>query len=246
MPYRVQFVGLMCFARENGTRVVLLPDARTDAPPHEPRIVVDPEMVIKEKSTWPVETLSRVARALGEFKLPSCTVSMSGAEDPGPFITTNHEPRLNGLKAIQPAFDLDPASPNAVVSMTIRQGILEAFRYPRSPADDPFASVISQLELEHEGEITITVTPKDGADPLTIVLQPGTEVALANDTMADESAGDHFKLYEKLDKNVPPAPLGDTRPNPEGVFIPVSRSRHRIFAGAVEDDLRCPNTGCCP
>ena len=244
MPYRIQFVGLMCFAREDGARVALLPDARADIPPHEPRIVVDPSSVIKEKTTWPIETLSRVERALGEFRLPPCTISMSGAEDPGPLITTHHDVRLNGLKALQPLFVLDPASPNIVVTMAIRQGMLEAFRYPLSP-DIPFASVISQLELEHEDEITITVTPLDGSDPLTIVLQPGTEVALANDTMADESLLDHFHLYEKLDQNVPPAPLGVTPANP-AVFIPVSRSQHRIFDGSVEDDLRCPNTGCCP
>ena len=48
MPYQVQFVGLVCFYRERGARLALLPDGRLPddgIEPHQASIMVDPDSV---------------------------------------------------------------------------------------------------------------------------------------------------------------------------------------------------------
>ncbi|HEU4888466.1 MAG TPA: hypothetical protein VFV49_11295 [Thermoanaerobaculia bacterium] len=243
MPYKVQFVGLICFFRENGNRVALLPDATQAAPVHIGRIVVDPNSVIEAETTWPVRP--KIQRQLGEFRLPRCSVSMSGADQAGALVTMNHESRLHGLQAINQAFAIDTTFANTIATVPIRQGTLEAFRYPRTP-NHPDSSVISQLDLDHSDKITITVTPRDGSEVRTIVLQPNTEVAIANDIPGDHAPHDHFHIYELLDSHIPHPPLGETPPTQTDPEIPLSPSLHRIFDGIIDNDLLCPNTGCCP
>jgi len=239
--YKVQFVGAICFLRQNGSRLALLPDGSDIRPKHLARIVVDPGMVTDE-ANWPRR--NRVQRNLGEYRLPSCTVTLSGVDQPGQLDTSDHERRMPRLQNLQPLFRIDPNLADTVATIPIRQGTLIAFRYPKT-LDEPDASIISELRVNHDGPITVVVTPRDGSAVRTLLLEPGTEIAIANDTPDDESIAEHFQIYEKLADD-PRARLEPMPPPNPPRLLPPSRSEHRIFNGIIDDDLQCPNTGCCP
>jgi hypothetical protein len=238
MPYTVQFVGLVCFLRDNDGRKVLLPDGRNPGDgvePHDASIVVAPEAV-EDVQGWPEEAAAR-----GEFALDPCSISIDGADAPGVLDTSGHDGRLPELRQIDPAFAINLATAKTIARLDIRQGALSAYRIPGGTA------VISQLDVPRDGSIAISVTPANGGQQRMIRLRPGTEIALTNTgrsgyTTIEEENG-HFQIYEKL--SVGPVHL--TQPVAVLGEVPPSPSRHPFFAriGAIGLSTSCSNTGCC-
>lgn len=122
---------------------------------------------------------------------------------------------------------------------------MESFRIPGSE-DDGTAAMITQLDVPHDGTITVVATPNDGSRVRTLTLAPGTEIAIVN-AFREEVGGEfdnHFKIYGKLVVGQPD--LDDPPPTPPN--FPLSTSPHGHFQRDEEtgSSARCSNTGCCP
>lgn len=241
MPYRVQFVGLVCFLRERGSRNVLLPDGREPGDgiePHDASISVDPR-AIEDAQGWNAASVSS-----GDFVLDDpCSIVIDNAHVAGTLDTSAHDNRLPDLRGIDPAFAVDPATAQTIARLEIRQGTLGVYRIPGGTA------LISQLDVQHDGPIAITVTPAGGGPGRTIRLKPGTEIAITNTgrggykRLQTDDESSHFRIYRKLtmrtvDLTEPPTILGEAPPSP---------STHRFFKriGAIGLSTSCSNTGCC-
>lgn len=238
MPYRVQFVGLVCFVAEEGGRKVFMPDGRNASAEgiesHYGSIIVDPRAVIGAEN-WPAGAAGK-----GTFSLDPCTIALEGADVPGVLDATAHDGLLPQLKRIAPAFVLDPAAAQTIARLDIRQGTLAAYKVPAGDA------LISQLDVPHDGPIHVTVTPQDGSAARTITLSPGTEIAVTNmaaggyDEVHDENG--HFRIYEKLSAR----PVRLSEPT-EVADVPPSPTGHVMFtrANPIGLSTSCSNTGCC-
>lgn len=237
MPYQVQFVGLVCFLRERNARRVLLPDGRNPGngiDPHYASIVVRPEAV-EDSAGWNEDSSG------GTFRLPPCRLSIEGVDSEGVLDAAGHQNLLPELRAIDPNFEIDPDRADTIAQLHVRQGTLEAFRIPGGTA------LISQLEVPHDGRISITVTPTDGSPERTIRVAPGTEIAVTNTageeiyTSEVEPHG-HFRIYERLSVRqvTLAAPVS-------GSTAPASQSRHVLFMrqNPIGLSYECSNTGCC-
>lgn len=242
MPYTVQFVGLVCFLREQNGRRVLLPDGRTPGDgidPHFASIIVNPDLV-EEATGWNGDAVSP-----GTFRLPPCWLSIEGVESAGTFTATAHDGYLPELQSIDPNFEIDPTNADTIAQLQVRKGNLAAYRIPGGDA------LISQLDVPHDGSVQITVTPRDGSATRTIRVAPGTEIALANmagdDIYTSEAVPHgHFRIYERLSVRpvslpAPPASLSSWP------SVPASQSQHPLFMRAEPIGLShdCSNTGCC-
>jgi hypothetical protein len=243
--YKVNFVGLVCFFKEAGARVALLPDGRNpgggiDA--HHPRLVVGPKRVLSA-SGWKV-----AERLSGVFNLPPCTIELQEADQPGqsPLSTDEHDGAIPSLQAIDPAFQIDLDTVPTVARLRIANGKLQAFRFPGTNANNPDVAIISQLRVPHDGPIVVTVSP-DAGSVRTITLQPSTEIVIANvsDPTDEFHVGpSHFLLYEQL--STAPVDLSHATITTRG--IPPLFSHHVFFGGIGDIGLGadCGNTGCCP
>jgi hypothetical protein len=239
MPYTVQFVGLVCFLREAGGRRVLLPDGRNPGvgiDPHHAAIVVSPGSV-EAAAGWNGDAV-----APGRFRLPPCFLSIHAADTDGTFDPSSHDGRLPELRAIDPNFEINPATAETIAQLRIRQGTLAAYRIPGGEA------LISQLDVPHDGSIEITATPRDGSTARTIRVAPGTEIAVVNvagdDIYTSEAEPhDHFRIYERLSVR----PVSLSAPSSFTTDAPRSPSRHMLFMRATPIGLshQCSNTGCC-
>jgi hypothetical protein len=238
MSYSVQFIGLACFLRSGNERQVLFPDGRSPAggiEPHYASIVVGPDS-IKETSGWNGDT----ALSSGTFELPPCDLTIEEADTPGFLDTSRHDGKLPQLSRIDPNFRIDPARAETIATLRVRQGTLTAYLIPGGTA------VISQLDVPHDGDIHITVTPRDGSLPRSIVLKAETEIALTNTGRGGyatlNETGDHFQIYEKLSSG--PVRLNEPE---DATGVPRSPSQHVFFARATPIGLSsgCSNTGCC-
>lgn len=241
MPYTVQFVGLVCFYRQNGARQALLPDGRQPAPgiePHAASIEVAPEDVL-DASGWN----GSVDAAYGRYLLPPCSIELEGADVPGSLDTSLHDDYVPCLARIDPSFEIDPDRAETIARLRVRSGVLRAFRIPGG------AATISQLEVPHDGEIHVRVLPRDGSPERRLRLRPGAEVLIAN--MAESgylrdtpkaAHDDHFRIYEKLSTH--PVTLHAPESIPE---VPPSQSQHATFLRGEPIALStdCTNTGCC-
>lgn len=236
--YSVQFVGLACFVRAPGERLVLLPDGRTPENGIEPHFasIVVPSDAVQDASGWDAEERER-----GNFSLPPCSIVFEGANVGDGLDTSEHDGRLPELRRINPEFWIDPqhAEQGTIATVEIRRGKLTAYSIPGGKA------VISQLDVPHEDAIEVTVAPRDGSPVRTLRLAPGTEIALANTARgyADEAdTPDHFRIYEKLSAS--PATLAEPSLQQE---LPASPSRHPLFLRKLPHGLSisCSNTGCC-
>lgn len=244
MPYSVQFVGLVCFYREKGGgRQALLPDGRNPGAgidPHFASIIVAPGAV-ENATGWNGDSATP-----GTFSLPPSTVTLEGVDRPGTLDTKGHDDRLPQLRRIDPNFEIDPDRADTIARVHIRQGKLTAYRIRGGEA------AISQLDVPHDGPIKITVTPRDGSPQRTIVLRPGTEVAVTNtagksvydaDAEAADRENGHFRIYERLSVR----PVSLTAPVTAQSVLPESPSHHAMFARAraINLTINCSNTGCC-
>lgn len=240
MPYSVQFVGLVCFYREQGGRLALLPDGRTPENgivPHYGSVVVAADSIVEAETVNWVGVKS--ARDIS-FPLVPCHLTIEGAGVDGDLDTTNHI--LPQLVGVDERFEIDPKRARTVAQIRIRQGKLTSYLIPGGGA------AMSQLDVPHDGQIRITMKPDDGSAESTIVAKPGTEIAVTNMARAnvyDEKPaehGSHFTIYEQLGVNdvslkEPPAIAALTE----------SPSRHALFfrRGPVGLYVDCSNTGCC-
>lgn len=239
MPYKVQFVGLVCFYRENGARLVLLPDGTDPGPgidKHVASILVDPEAV-QDVVGWTGDD----ATARGIYSLPACSISIEGADTPGTLDTSAHDGILPQLSQINQDFEIDPDQAETIARLYVRQGTLSVWCIPGGDA------LISQLVVPHDATITVTVTPNDGSATRSLLLAAGTEILLGN--MADggvyntsDGVDGHFQIYEKLSVNQvsleDPATVSSAEP---------SDSDHWFFrlAQPINLSVSCSNTGCC-
>lgn len=239
MSYKVQFIGLVCFYRENGGRLALLPDGRQpDAgiDPHHASIVVHPDSIVNADGWDDVDRDEE-----GVFPLSSpCTVTIEDADAPGALDVSGHDNKLPHLRQIDPNFEIDPDRAQTIARMRISRGTLKAYHVPDGRA------VVSELVVPHDGDVTISVATQDGATR-SIRVQAGTEIVIANMARgvyrgAVEHEG-HFKIYEKL--SVRPVSLSDPTTVPEG--LTELQTRNPLFRGqgAIGLYAACSNTGCC-
>jgi hypothetical protein len=241
--YTVQFVGLVCFFREHGGRLALLPDGRDPGPgidPHFGEITVDPDSIDGMNGWNDSETDSK-----GTFRLSPCEISLEGADAEGTLDTSMHDNRLPQLRKIDPNFEIDPPRAQTIARVRLRNGTLAAYRVPSGDA------VMSQLDIPHDGYITVTVKPDDGTAPRTIRLKPRTEIAITNmargvygrvDETPEERQG-HFRIYEKLSSR--PVTLHEPA---LPAIVQETASLHPLFArrrGPIGLYAGCSNTGCC-
>jgi hypothetical protein len=240
MHYSIQFVGLACFHRDPGTpeeRCVLLPDGRDPGDgiePHFASIVVASDAV-EEAAGWTGEEVSS-----GVFGLPPCSIVFEGADTPGLLDSKNHDGLLPQLRRMDPNFTIDRTRAQTIATVRIRRGTLTAYGVPGGTA------VISQLDVPHDGNITVTITPRDGSSARSIRLKPGTEIVLKNtarDYRSVREPNAHFRIYERLS-----ASPGVRLNEPETpASVPRSPSRHTFFMQKEPAGLAmsCSNTGCC-
>jgi len=240
MPYKVQFVGLVCFYREPGAREALFPDGREPGggiAPHYPKLIVDPEAV-ESAVGWPQDEQTE----RGIYALPPCELALEAANTAGTLDTTQHDGLLPQLQRIDPNFQIDPETAQAIVRIRLRNGALSAHTVPGGSA------VISQMLVPHDDAITIEIKPRDGSAARSLRLAPGTEIVLGNmaehgiydRTIADDDR--HFLIYAKLSSQ--PVTLHE----PESVAaVDTLESQHWMFVSAAPINLSisCSNTGCC-
>ena len=241
--YKVQFVGLVCFFRERGGRLALLPDGRDPGPgidQHFGEIIVDADAVESASGWEDSETAGS-----GTFRFPPCQIVLEGVDGDGPLDTTAHDELLPQLRRIDPNFEIDPSRAQTIAKVPIRRGTLKAYRVPGGDA------AMSQLDVPHQGSITVTVNPDDGSSARTIRLKPGTEIAITNmargvygredETPAERES--HFRIYEKLStRHV------SLREPTLLATLPETASRHSMFSkrrGPIGLYPGCSNTGCC-
>src|SRR5437879_6550333 len=125
MTYKVQFVGLVCFLRENGGRFVLLPDGRQPPPnvdAHTASLIVAPGSV-EDASGWNGDADA----PNGRFTLPPCALTVEDADIAGTLDTSAHDGLLPQLKRIDPNFTIDPETAKTIAKLHVRQGTLTAY-----------------------------------------------------------------------------------------------------------------------
>lgn len=242
MPYKVHFVGLVCFYKESGARQALLPDGEHSPPagvdPHYGSILVAPE-AIEQSSGWS----SDVDTARGIFYVPPCSIAIEGMDAPGVLDTSAHDNLLPQLRQIDPDFEIDPDQAETIARLHIRQGTLSARTISGGSA------AISQLIVPHDGAFTITVTPRDGSAARTLRMAAGAEVVIGNMARGGSYAravpleeNNHFRIYEKL--SIRPVTLSE----PASVqTFSQPESQHWFFVdqGPINLHTSCSNTGCC-
>lgn len=238
MPYQVQFVGLVCFYRDNGTRHAFLPDGRAPGAGIEPHAAS-----IRVSSADLLDANGWSGSVSGEsvtFELPPCSIELEGASAPGALDTSMHDNRLPQLRQIDPNFEIDPANVQTIARLHLRRGALTAYSIPGGTA------AISQLDVPHDGDVHVTVKPHDGTDERLLRFRPGTEVVIANMALSGYLNGpthnNHFKLYETLSAR--PVSLHEPASVPA---VPASPSQHVTFTQRDPIGLStdCTNTGCC-
>lgn len=240
MPYKVQFAGLVCFYRESGARLALLPDGRNPGggiDPHVGTIVIHEDW-LEDSSGWTSAQLQKP----GVFPLEPCDVTFEGADVSGTLDVDDHDGKLPQLRQIDPNFVIDPQTAPTIARVPIRQGRLTAHRMPQGSA------IVSQLEVPHDGMITITVTPRNGGQSRTIRAEAGAEIVIANMAEGVYRDGEsehasHFKIYEKLSSN----PVSLDTLSMASEELPELKSRNPVFhgRGPIGLYIECSNTGCC-
>jgi hypothetical protein len=237
--YSIVFVGLICFVDQDNSRIVLLPDGMNppqDVQRHFPYAVVKPDDVI-EKAGW--DTNNAELMELGMFRLPKCSLTITGSNEGGDFGHKQHDDNVPRLKALDKTVQIDPNTANAIVRLTISSGTLEARRRPNSGAQTDVA-IISRLKVPYAGEITVSV---NGGERM-LRLKPGTEIAVANLAVpSTPGTKSHFPIYAGLTKTG--VIKGTPTANPS---IPEIETTQHIFTLPFQINdgtAACGNVGCC-
>ncbi|MFP5247091.1 MAG: hypothetical protein ACLGH0_10395 [Thermoanaerobaculia bacterium] len=242
MPYKVQFAGLVCFYRQSGARLALLPDGRNPGAgidPHYASIVIHEDWVDGE-SGW--EGVQRDDGGVFPLDEP-CEVVFENADVAGDLDLAAHEGKLPQLRQIDPTFEINLDTAITIARVPIRQGKLTAHLIPQGSA------VVSQLVVPHDGDITITVNPDNGSAERTIRAQAGAEIAITNmargvyDAAGEPERTPHFKIYEKLSAHavsLNELPVVNQQ-------LSELQSRNPLFTarGPIGVHIECSNSGCC-
>ena len=209
MSYQVQFVGLAWFHEDPpGAVRVLLPDGRNfghNIPAHTFSISVAPDRVVSSTG-WDAGKID-TDQFQTQFWPPPSKIVLAGTDTAGPIDRAEQLERLPSLRAIVPGAKVDPDKAKRVGDFDIRQGTFKVFR--TEAIEPPDAAVLTTMEVQHDGEITITLTsiadPEDANAPLgvvrTITLKPETEIAIVNTSRGNPVPADpdnHSLIYSQL------------------------------------------------
>ena len=230
MPYKVQFIGLTYFqALPAATgRRVLLPDGRfpePDVQQHLASISVRTDQITSTNG-WRPDQITADPFETDFALLTASTLDLSSVATEGVFDATNLAPRIPQLQKIDKNFRVNENA-NWIASLVIRQGHIEALRFPGYP-DDGTAPLVAELTIEYDGPITITATEKRGWPARTIVLAPHSEVAIVNASRGlapRTQVANHFRIYEELSA----APVTLNAPARTFTPVPPSVSHHPAF-----------------
>jgi hypothetical protein len=246
--YELLFVGLICFKNDKpGIRPVLLPDGRSpggDIEPHYPYVVVDPEFVVEHRGWEKDDQEVQDFITEGLFRLPPCTLHVSGIDGKEPLDTKQHDVNIPSLLDADPKARLS-LQPNAVVRLTITSGMLQAFRRPGLNEEDRRSgdvAAVALLSVNHPGEIRVTV---DGGKRV-IHVRAGSDVAIANVAFPrDPTKQDsHFAIYGQLTSTGTIADNAPAVPHdiPE---LPGTRYVYTIGLPINDGTAKCGVIGCC-
>jgi hypothetical protein len=247
--YEVLFIGLACHLTKPEKRKVLWPDGSNPparVTPHYAYLAVDPG-AIKDRQGWfPGDEAQDDLMATGLFRLPKCKIYMDGTDEGTGLDTTGHDKFLPRLAAADPTVAIDPSDVNAIAEMTLTSGTLTAMRTRGIESSGTVdAAVISQLRVKHDGPITVRIEPQTGRDR-TLVLEPGTSVAVANIAFPDEGTGiEHFSIYAQLTRL---RTLSGRAEHPLST-IPILEPTHHLFTLGVsisDGSADCGIVRCCP
>lgn len=244
MPYTVQFVGLVCFFRDQEGWRALLPDGSGSNPPHVASITVNHGTVL-HYGGWRREEINEDEHAI-DFNFPPSRIVLESVERYGALDYGDRViERLPVLRYNDQPVAINPHTAVTVGEILLRNGRMTSFRVPGS-VDDGTAAMITQLDVPHDGAVTVVATPNDGSRIRTLTVAPATEIAIVNAYREDVGGeyDNHFKIYGKLAMGQPD--LDDPPPTPPN--FPLSPSRHGHFQRNSESgsSARCSNTGCCP
>jgi hypothetical protein len=250
--YDVLFVGLACFVPQEKTRRVLWPDGTrppATVTPHYAYIAVDPDAIIDKRGWLPADDAQDDLMATGLFRLPKCTIYMTSATDPGTLNAKAHDNRLPSIEQADRTAVVNPNNVNTIAEMTIANGTLEAYLSPGTQITDDMQTIdqaiVSKLNVPYAGQITVTVEERDTQARRTMLLKPGTSVALANLAFPDEGTGvEHFSIYGQLteDRRL------NGRAAPVSAKIPVLQTSHPLFGLGVainDGSASCGPVSCC-
>jgi hypothetical protein len=258
LEYKVQFIGLAYFQREENGRRVLLPDGRDveGVTPHAATIAVAANDLIGDApfTGWAEGNIQRTPTTrpkLIQFELSNDSIEIEGAsgEDAvDPLDTRSHDGELQPLTATagSRAVKIAPEEARIVADVLIRRGELGAFRFPGSN-DDGNAAIISQLRVPFDGDtVTITVTPRGNGNGSsaengvrTITVRNGSEIAIVNASRPLDSRDDEGDLEEddgedetehfSIYEQLAPGLLKVGTPRATRRGFPRSKSEHLLF-----------------
>jgi hypothetical protein len=225
MTFQMDFVGLVCFVKERKDRketgrLALLPDGRDPGggiEKHTARLVVRKDQVDLDQTDWWDHTETALTFVF-PIEFPS-DLAISGLEGAGVEAKEQDAflPRLPASSANGFAIDLNNA--RTIARLPIRAGTLQARQLElideQLGADVQHqGAIISSLQVDHEGPIIITATPRPRADvPATIGSLSeslgATELGITDDVTSDfvqPLPGEVTGGMYPLSANVPEAP----------------------------------------
>lgn len=233
--FDVLFVGLICFRKDD--RYAVLPDGRAPddpgIPPHTPFLVVDPDKVTAS-SGWEGNDPAHTAK--GVYTFGNCTIRITKAtEGGGTLDATQHDPNVFKLWNADPAFEFATVGAQIITWIPIRQGKLELLRRPDSDAN------VSRLRVEHDGDVTVTVI--EGGATRVLVLEPGTDVAIANLPLSVNAShtGNPSKLYGRIARS---GTVNIGKPD-HVPGMPALGRGYQVFKIGLPS-IFTPLSGCCP
>lgn len=235
MPYKVQFVGLICFesrGKDKGRRA-LIPDGRFPEPgvqPHIASISVRTADLLGYKGWYDDQVAMDQYET--EFLFPPSSITLPSACDAGDYEEIQLTSRLPSLKKMDKNFRIDDNA-NWIGCVDIRSGCIEAMRAPglEEATDVP---LISELSVPHRGRIEITVKARKGWPVRTIRLKAGSEIAIINQSRGlapKNQRSDHFPIYGELSA-APVTLRAPELPASTRSKCPISQSEHPVFRQA--------------
>ncbi len=214
MSFIIDFVGLHYFQKQNGSRLVLLPDGRKFAgmTPHNARFYVEKTRLIgrPDQQDWwnPIPNPVLDDYALVEFPIPEpVKLEITGLEAPsgassGSAVQAVRMEQLDHLKDLDPQMTIVPDKARTIARLEVGQGLCEAFSL-RSRAP------VTRVTVNHSGQIQIKATT-DAGDTRTLYLRDEAEIVLSNTPALFTDKGtqmgmhampmsmSHYMIYEQL------------------------------------------------
>jgi|GEM_PF-3648610 len=264
MGFTMDFIGLVNFYElPPQGRLILVPDGRTPPAdlekaghhidPHHASFLIQNEDVFDASRWWPsMEDQVLRGQRIRQFGiLTPSTVIISGMTErqsrSAIFDDTNFENKIVRLRDINPAIRIVPSQAQTIAQIPIRQGVLSSRLIAKA--------IVAQLDVDYSGPVTITAFPDDGSPERALVLNPGTEIVLANISEnfgAIDPDANHFRLYAQLDSDRNAAILdtgSPTDPVVDALAVPLLQSRHRyiLHLGGLGNvpEAQCSIVGCC-